>query len=92
MPLVVADRIKETSTTSGTGTLTLAGASVKIKGKGTPQTSTEDVNGDGILDLIVHVDTTALEITAEDTEAVLEGETYDGVKIRGVDTVRIVQE
>ncbi len=26
MPLVVADRIKETSTTSGTGTLTLAGA------------------------------------------------------------------
>jgi hypothetical protein len=26
MPLVVKDRIKETSTTSGTGTLTLAGA------------------------------------------------------------------
>jgi hypothetical protein len=27
MPLVVADRVKETSTTAGTGTLTLAGAS-----------------------------------------------------------------
>lgn len=27
MPLVLADRVKETSTTSGTGTLTLAGAS-----------------------------------------------------------------
>jgi hypothetical protein len=27
MPLVVADRVKETSTTGGTGTLTLAGAS-----------------------------------------------------------------
>lgn len=26
MPLVVADRVKETSTTAGTGTLTLAGA------------------------------------------------------------------
>ena len=27
MPLVVADRVRETSTTAGTGTLTLAGAS-----------------------------------------------------------------
>lgn len=31
MPLVVADRIKETSTTSGTGTLTLAGASAGFR-------------------------------------------------------------
>jgi hypothetical protein len=31
MPLVVKDRIKETSTTSGTGTLTLAGASAGFR-------------------------------------------------------------
>lgn len=31
MPLVVADRIKETSVTSGTGTLTLAGASAGFR-------------------------------------------------------------
>jgi hypothetical protein len=31
MPLVVADRIKETSTTSGTGTLTLSGASAGFR-------------------------------------------------------------
>ena len=31
MPLVVRDRIKETSTTSGTGTLTLAGASAGFR-------------------------------------------------------------
>jgi hypothetical protein len=54
--------------------------------------SFEDINGDGLLDIIVHVDTTALELTGEDTEAILEGETFDGQKIRGVDTIRIVQE
>lgn len=54
--------------------------------------SIEDVNGDSLQDIIVHVDTTALHLSARDTEAVLEGETYDGQKIRGVDTVRIVQE
>lgn len=31
MPLVVADRVKETSTTAGTGTLTLAGASTGFR-------------------------------------------------------------
>jgi hypothetical protein len=31
MPLVVKDRIKETSTTSGTGTLTLAGAAAGFR-------------------------------------------------------------
>ena len=31
MPLVVADRVKETSTTAGTGTLTLAGASAGFR-------------------------------------------------------------
>jgi Tol biopolymer transport system component len=72
--------------------VTLAGASVRIKGKGTPQASSADVDGDGLLDLIVHVDTTALQLSSGDTEAILEGQTYDGVSIRGVDTVRIVQE
>ena len=72
--------------------VTLAGAAVRIKGKGTPQASAENVNGDSLLDLIVHVDTTALVLFEEDTEAILEGQTYDGVSIRGVDTVRILQE
>lgn len=71
-------------------TVTLAGAQVKLKGKGTPQSSFEDVNHDGLSDLIVHVSTEALQLTGTDTEAVLEGETVDGMLIRGVDSVRIV--
>lgn len=72
--------------------VTLAGASVRIKGKGTPQASFWDVDGDGFLDLIVHVDTTALELTGGDVQAELIGMTFDGQEIRGVDTIRIVNE
>ena len=73
-------------------TVTLEGASVRLKGKGIPMSSFEDVDGDGLLDIVVHVDTSALLISSGDTEAILEGETFDGVRIRGTDTVRIVNE
>ena len=52
--------------------------------------SSEDVDGDGILDLVVHVSTDALELTDGDSEAVLEGQTLDGILITGVDTIRVV--
>jgi hypothetical protein len=71
-------------------TVTLASAPAKLKGKGTPMASFEDVDGDGLLDLVVHVETEALELSQTDEEALLEGETTDGIPIRGVDTVRVV--
>lgn len=71
-------------------TVTLAGASVKLKGKGTPMASAEDVNGDGLLDLVIHVSTEALQLSEEDSEAVLEGKTFDGKAIRGKDTIRVI--
>jgi hypothetical protein len=71
-------------------TVTLSGADVKLKGNGSPLASIEDINGDGLLDLLVHVNTSAFELSDTDTEAILEGETFDGVHIRGVDTIRIV--
>jgi probable HAF family extracellular repeat protein len=78
------------ATTVDPTTVTLADAAVKLKGRGTPQASAEDVNGDGLLDLVVHVSTEALQLTEGDIEAVLEGETFDGVLIRGSDSVHIV--
>jgi len=68
----------------------LASAPVKLKGNGSPMASLEDVNGDGFLDLVVHVDTQSLELSAEDTEATLTGQTYAGQAIEGTDSVRIV--
>jgi hypothetical protein len=44
------------------------------------------------MDLLVHIDTTALSLSAIDTEAILTGKTYDGMCIRGTDTVRIVPQ
>ncbi len=52
--------------------------------------SAEDVNGDGLLDLVVHVETEALQLTETDAQAELLGETFDGVSIQGFDTIRVV--
>ncbi len=49
------------------------------------------MNGDGLLDLIVHIETTALELTATSEKAVLEG-FAGGMMIRGSDFVTVVQE
>jgi hypothetical protein len=70
--------------------VTLAGASVALTGSGTPQASFQDVNGDGLWDLVVQVRTQELQLTAGDTEAVLEGATFAGNQIHGVDTIRVV--
>jgi hypothetical protein len=71
-------------------TVTLANAGVALRGRGTLMASLEDVNGDGLPDLIVHIATDALELTSGDVEAVLTGRTFTGRHIRGVDTVRVV--
>lgn len=78
------------ATTIDPTTVTLAGASVKLKGKSTPMASFEDINKDSLLDLVVHVNTEALELTIADTEAILTGQTSEGVWIQGSDSIRIV--
>lgn len=70
--------------------ITLAGAEVRLKGNGTPSAAIADVNGDGLLDLVVHVETEALELSAADTTAELKGTTFDGKAVRGTDSVRVV--
>lgn len=71
-------------------TVTLAGAGTRLRGKGTAQASLEDVNGDGLRDLVVHIETSALQLTPGATQALLEGKTFDGKTVRGTDSVRIV--
>lgn len=73
-------------------TVSLAGAEVRLRGRGTPMSAFEDVDGDGLLDLVLHVETEGLELTGTDVQAALSGLTFDGLEIRGVDTVRIVRE
>jgi hypothetical protein len=90
VPVAIFSTTTFDATTVDPLSVTLASAPVKLKGKGTPQASFEDVNTDGLLDLVVHVDTTTLQLTSTDTEATLEGQTLDGTSIMGKDSVRIV--
>ena len=92
VPVAILSTPSFDATTVDPLTVTLASAPVRLKGKGKPQASFEDVNGDGLLDLVVHVDTSTLQLSAGDTLAVLEGKTTVGIGIQGTDTVRIVPE
>jgi len=71
-------------------TIALAAAPVALKRNGTPMAAVKDVNGDGIMDLVVRVSTVALQLSGADETAALEGRTFDGTPIRGEDSVRIV--
>jgi hypothetical protein len=70
-------------------TVTLAGAPVASSG-GRPQVSIEDVNGDGVPDLVVHVPTAAMQLPPGTTTVALEATTVDGVAVVGYDRVTLV--
>jgi hypothetical protein len=69
-------------------------ASVKFGPKGATeahgQGHTEDVNGDGQLDLVPHFRTQQTGINCGDTSASLTGKTFDGQAIEGTDSIKTV--
>lgn len=50
----------------------------------------EDVNVDGLLDLVCHFHTQTAAFQLGDTQGVLKGQTVAGTPITGTDSVRIV--
>ncbi len=90
MPVAILSSATFDARTVNASSVTLASAPVKLTGKGTPMYSLQDVNGDGRLDMIVHVTTSAFQLTTTDTAAMLKGKTTGGVSIKGADTVRVV--
>jgi hypothetical protein len=72
-------------------TVSLAGASVKMVGKSDKYScDQEDVNNDGLMDLVCHVYTAQFMIEAGQSTAVLEAKTLDGTMLRGEDKINIV--
>lgn len=51
----------------------------------------EDVNADGLLDLVCHFRTPATGFQSGDTQGVLMGETIGGIKVKGADSVRVLK-
>lgn len=90
VPIAIFSTNTFDATTVDPTTVTLAGAEVKLRGNGMSMASVQDVNDDGLLDLVVHVSTEAFQLSETDTEAVLEGQTFSGTPIRGTDSVRVV--
>ena len=72
-------------------TVTIAGASIHVKQNGTLASSLQDVNGDGLLDLVVHINTSELQLTTFNSEALLEGTTFGGQFIWGTDDIAVVE-
>ena len=72
------------------GTVELAGAGPRGKGKSGDKGSFEDINGDLIVDLILHFDMQDLEIIRETSELTLVGKLEDGTNFQGTDSIRIV--
>ena len=91
VPVAILSDAGFDATTIDPTTVTLASAQVRLRGNGTPMSSVADVNHDGLEDLVVQVSTSALALTASDTTATLEGSTFDGERVEGVDSVRIVK-
>lgn len=74
-------------------TVTLAGAHVQLIGKsGKYQCSVQDVNGDGINDLLCQVSTAQSLIQPGDSNAVLEATTFAGLPIVGQEEITIVPQ
>jgi hypothetical protein len=92
IPVAILSSSEFHATTIDPSTVTLSGASVGLKGKGSRyMASSEDVNGDGLTDLIIHVEIFELNLVEGSSNSVLYGYSYDGtVVIQGIDSINVV--
>lgn len=92
VPVAILSSAEFDATTVNPETVIIAGAGVAIRGKGDKYlTSVEDVNGDGLLDLSMKVETENLDAgQLQGGMAILIGETYNGMEIEGGDEIIIV--
>ena len=93
IPVAILTTEQFDATTVDPDTVELAGATIAIRGNGKRYLSSqEDVDGDGDIDLVLHVETENLTLETGATDAVLTGETYGGDPITGSDEMVIVNE
>jgi hypothetical protein len=93
IPVAVLSSHTFNATQIDPATVRLAGASIKLVGKrGKFLAHYEDVNGDGLPDLVCQVLTEDFFIEPGESTAVFEAETFDGIQVLGEDSVCIVPD
>ncbi|MHC4741331.1 MAG: GLUG motif-containing protein [Planctomycetota bacterium] len=94
IPVAMLSSDQFDATTVDPDTVELAGAGVAMRGKSNKYMAhQEDVNGDGLVDLVVQVATENLNAGSfQDGYAILTAETLDGQPIEGADEIAIVPE
>lgn len=91
VPVAVMSSPAFDATTIDWETLRFSGAGVVQQKKGKWQVSIADVNGDGRNDIVARFQTNELLLSPADTQGVVEGQTSDGRRFRGTDSVKIVK-
>jgi hypothetical protein len=91
IPVAILSDSDFDATTVDPVSVSLAGSDVAMRGKGKLLAHEEDVNGDGLPDLVVQVETENLDPgTFQDGAAILTGQTTDGTEFTGSDSITIV--
>ena len=90
VPVAILSTETFDATTVDVGSIVFAGAGVNVKNNGTFHASFEDVNADGLLDLMLHFNTQDLNLTTASTQATLTATTDTGRCISATDSVNIV--
>jgi hypothetical protein len=90
IPLAILGSADFDAATVDPFTVSLDGAEVRLKGKSGNAGSLEDVNGDGVQDLVVQIIDEG-GYSPGDSVATLSGLTFDGITIEGEDSICIVQ-
>ena len=94
-PVAIFSDIGFDATAVDPATINLAGAGVALRGNGKYMAHEEDVDADGLVDLVVQIvtceiDPSALEEDGDLVYAILTGQTSDGEMIEGSDEIVIV--
>ena len=90
IPVAILSSATFDATTVDPSTVELGGAGVAVRGKGKSMAHNEDVNGDGLVDLVVQVETQGLDDLGAGGTVELTGTTFSGEDIVGYDDVVIV--
>ena len=90
LPIAILSSASFDATTLDPATIDVEGAQVRLRGNGVPMASRNDLNGDGLLDLLVQVSTNTINLSEGQGVVTLTASTFSGTAISGQDSIRVV--